>query len=103
MAEVAKGPGQQENFLNLPGTYQDPQSGAMLHVTMPAGADALVRMGWEYIGDEVPDVKDMVPDPSVKESLNNFSVQTTVSGKTIYRNNGKIISKEAYEKGVSKL
>jgi hypothetical protein len=54
MATVAKGPGQQEVTGELKnardseptGTYKDPQSGAELTVTMGAGADALVRMGW---------------------------------------------------------
>jgi hypothetical protein len=31
---------------NVPGTYKDPQSGAELTVPMPAGADALARLGW---------------------------------------------------------
>lgn len=55
MATVSRGPGQQEVTGDLtdprnsarPGTYVDPQSGKELSVTMGAGADALVRMGWE--------------------------------------------------------
>lgn len=51
---IPKGPGQQEVTGELKdarapepiGTYKDPQSGAELTVTMGAGADALVRMGW---------------------------------------------------------
>lgn len=43
----------QENNASAPqnegGTYRDPQSGAELTVTMPAGADALVRMGWRQV------------------------------------------------------
>ena len=54
MTTVPKGPGQQEVTGDLrdarnpeePGTYVDPQSGKELTVTMPSGADALVRMGW---------------------------------------------------------
>lgn len=42
--------------INYPGTYQDPQSKAILTVTMEPGADALVRMGWVRIEDE--DVKE---------------------------------------------
>lgn len=38
--------------INYPGTYQDPQSKAILTVTMEAGADALVRLGWVRIEDE---------------------------------------------------
>lgn len=51
---IPKGPGQQEvigdinnpQAPNIPGTYKDPQSGAEATVVMPAGADALVRLGW---------------------------------------------------------
>jgi hypothetical protein len=37
--------------INLPGMYKDPESGKELEVTMYAGADALVRMGWVRVGD----------------------------------------------------
>jgi hypothetical protein len=65
MASVPKGPGQQEVTGDLrdarrpeePGTYRDPQSGKELTVTMGAGADALVRMGWELV-DENSNKKD---------------------------------------------
>lgn len=49
--------GQEENTngINEPGRYKDPQSGAELEVTMHAGADALVRMGWKRVSDgELP-------------------------------------------------
>lgn len=57
---IPKGPGQREvigdvnnpQLPNLPGFYKDPQSGAVLEVKMPAGADALVRMGWELQSEE---------------------------------------------------
>lgn len=41
--------GQEQNTgtINHPGTYKDPKSGAILTVNMAAGADALVRLGWE--------------------------------------------------------
>lgn len=60
MAIVAKGPGQQEvngdikdpRKSNEPGTYKDPESGAEATVTMSAGADALVRMGWKLVPKE---------------------------------------------------
>lgn len=55
MAKVGKGPGQTEvngdlkdpREPNLPGTYKDPVSGAVVTTLAPAGADALVRMGFE--------------------------------------------------------
>lgn len=34
---------------NEPGTYRDPESGAELTVSMPAGADALARLKWEKV------------------------------------------------------
>lgn len=43
---------QNTGTINFPGTYQDPQSGAILTVTMEPGADALVRLGWVRIEDE---------------------------------------------------
>lgn len=43
---------QNTGTINHPGTYQDPQSGAILTVTMEPGADALVRLGWVRIEDE---------------------------------------------------
>lgn len=42
---------------NIPGTYRDPESGAELEVKHPAGADALVRMGWEPVGDTAVQTK----------------------------------------------
>jgi len=61
MALVPQGPGQLEQngplknpqAPNEPGVYQDPQSKNWLHVMHPAGADALVRMGWRKVADEV--------------------------------------------------
>lgn len=55
MAKVGKGPGQSEvngdlkdpREPNVPGTYKDPVSGAVVETMAPAGADALVRMGFE--------------------------------------------------------
>lgn len=60
MATIAKGPGQSEVTGELkdgrapeqPGTYRDPQSGKELTVTMGAGADALVRMGWVLVEEK---------------------------------------------------
>lgn len=57
--QIGRGPGQTELTGDLhdprepndPGTYKDPESGAESTVTMPAGADALVRMGWVRIAD----------------------------------------------------
>jgi hypothetical protein len=57
MAEVPKGPGQPEvtgaldkrQLPNMPGLYRDPVSKKYLHVVLPAGADALVRMGWVLV------------------------------------------------------
>jgi hypothetical protein len=57
MAEIPKGPGQQEKTgmgkdardPEPVGTYKDPESGAEATVVMPAGADALVHMGWKLI------------------------------------------------------
>lgn len=37
--------------VNKPGIYKDEESGAVLTVTMESGADALVRLGWKFIGD----------------------------------------------------
>jgi hypothetical protein len=59
---VPRGPGQAEvngpidnpRQPNDPGLYKDPASGAELEVTMHAGADALVRLGWKRIGDISP-------------------------------------------------
>lgn len=58
MANIPKGPGQAEvtgdlsdaRSASTPGLYKDPESGAFNEVTQGAGADALVRMGWEYVG-----------------------------------------------------
>lgn len=60
MPTIPKGPGQPEVTGELkdgrapeqPGTYRDPKSGAELTVTMPSGADALVRMGWELVTED---------------------------------------------------
>lgn len=69
MATVPKGPGQTEVTGDLasprspsqPGLYRDPQSGAESEVTMPSGADALVRMGWELVDpNERKDMNDNV-------------------------------------------
>lgn len=51
--------GQEQNTgeINYPGTYKDPQSGAVLTVTMEAGADALARLGWIRQDDEAEDKK----------------------------------------------
>lgn len=59
MASVPKGPGQPEvtgdlrdaQQPNVPGTYKDPVSGAVVTTMAPAGADALVRMGFELQDD----------------------------------------------------
>ena len=42
--------------VNKAGTYKDPQTGSELEVRMEVGADALVRLGWEfqYGLDEAP-------------------------------------------------
>ncbi len=50
-----------------PGSYRDPQSGAVLEVSMPAGADALVRMGWKKIATkETKPGKSAKPEPTAK-------------------------------------
>ena len=57
MAEIPVGPGQAEStgFAKSKrepeqvGVYRDPESGKQLHVTNPAGADALVRAGWQLV------------------------------------------------------
>lgn len=62
MATISKGPGQQETTGDIKdardpeptGTYKDPVSGKSLTVTHYAAADALVRMGWELVSDELP-------------------------------------------------
>lgn len=55
MAEIPQGPGQPETIKgaksNDPGWYKDPESKAIQHVGHPAGADALVRMGWQKLPD----------------------------------------------------
>lgn len=76
--------GQEDNTykINEPGRYKDPASGAELTVTMHAGADALVRLGWERIGDvteedikdpynltEPKSVKAEAPESKVKEGV----------------------------------
>ena len=55
---IPKGPGQQESTGDgqapeQTGTYKDPISGKQLTVTMPAGADALVRLGWELVDESI--------------------------------------------------
>ena len=60
MSTIGKGPGQPESTgmgkdarePEVIGTYKDPQSGKELTVNMPAGADALVRMGWILVKPE---------------------------------------------------
>ena len=54
--------GQEENTykVNEPGKYYDPASGKYETVTMHAGADALVRLGWERVGDVE---EDQIKDP----------------------------------------
>lgn len=44
--------------INQPGTYRDPESGGESTVVHAAGADALVKLGWQL----VPEVKVAVPD-----------------------------------------
>lgn len=53
--------------INYPGTYQDPQSGAILTVTMEAGADALARLGWVRIEDEDVVEEFKLPDKPKEE------------------------------------
>lgn len=65
---MALGQEQNTNKVNEPGAYKDHQSGAELTVTMYAAADALVRLGWERIGDVDPEqLKD--PYAEVKEEV----------------------------------
>lgn len=55
MADVPVGPGQPESTglgksrqaPNVPGLYYEPRSKTYMHVVHPAGADALVRMGFQ--------------------------------------------------------
>lgn len=71
--KIPKGPGQQEvngelknpRASNEAGTYRDPESGVELEVTMPAGADALARMGWKHVRDLG------VPAPSTPGPVDN--------------------------------
>lgn len=71
MAQVPQGPGQTETIRGqasaTPGTYKDPASGATETVSMGAGADALVRLGWQLV--EEPSEKPQTPSttpPQVK-------------------------------------
>ena len=50
--------------INVPGTYKDPESGEVLSVVMAAGADALVRLGWELI-DVEPSKEEVKPQKAV--------------------------------------
>lgn len=65
-------PERNTNQYNPPGTYKDPESGVELSVTMDAGADALVRMGWKLIpeteteSNQPKKVEDLVPSTSKK-------------------------------------
>lgn len=73
MATVPKGPGQPEVTGDLrdardasaPGTYRDPESGKELEVSMGSGADALVRMGWQYVRPYGADS----PTPPARDSI----------------------------------
>lgn len=58
---MALGDEQNTGRVNVPGTYKDPESGKELTVTMHAGADALVRLGWE-LQSEAPAVAS-APEP----------------------------------------
>lgn len=53
MAEVPQGPGQQETItgrgVNSTGWYKDPESGVIQHVSHPSAADALVKLGWNFL------------------------------------------------------
>ena len=44
---------QNSGAINYPGTYKDPVSGAELEVSTEPGADALVRLGWEFVKEYV--------------------------------------------------
>jgi len=51
--------------INQPGTYRDPESGGESTVVHAAGADALVKLGWQLVPEvkvAVPEVKVAVPD-----------------------------------------
>jgi hypothetical protein len=108
MAKVAKGPGQAEvnGDLRDPrdsehiGLYRDPASGAELEVTMPAGADALVRMGWEFVR---PPADPTTPENRAKranapkDSRDIFTETKDSTGSTRYFKNGRRISAAIYE------
>lgn len=64
---MAFGSEQNSGKINLPGVYKDPQSGAILTVTMETGADALARLGWERIADYDPDNIQAVVPGDLKE------------------------------------
>jgi len=83
---------------NQPGLYRDPQSGAELEVSMPAGADALVRMGWEFIAEYAEPASDKPANEIT--SNDTYTSTTTAKGQTQYRKNGKMVSKDVYEAGV---
>ena len=107
MAKVPKGPGQAEvigdinnpQTPNNPGQYRDPESGAELEVTMNAGADALVRMGWERVGDNTISRPQASRKPQTDfDPSDVFSISKASSGEKRYFKNGKRISAKEYEK-----
>jgi|ERR1035437_4284717 hypothetical protein len=99
--------GQEANTgtFNEPGLYRDPDSGAELEVSMSAGADALVRMGWKLIRpvQETSPAEAALEVPAQSESTNSdtFSQTTTAKGITQYRKNGKLTSQSDYEQNVA--
>lgn len=65
--------------INYPGTYQDPQSKAILTVTMEPGADALVRLGWVRIEDE--EVTETYQEGQTESKSKKKQEKTTKKGK----------------------
>ena len=63
---MALGSEQNSGDINLPGTYKDPVSGAELTVSMEAGADALVRLGWVYVKPSNDDKSTKIDEVSKK-------------------------------------
>jgi hypothetical protein len=109
---MALGEEQNTDKVNEPGVYQDPESKAILEVSMHAGADALVRLGWKKIGEygtldeheSKAKLAHSVPEaiPSTQNSLNDvYTTRITKKGVTQFLKNGRITSRNEYEANVA--
>lgn len=81
--------------LNLPGTYQHKETGAIAELDENAGTgtstiDAFIQAG--FVKVETPVV---VSQPDTDKS--EYTESVTKSGSVQYRKNGKLISKDEYE------